>query len=84
MRSKCWLLSSGFTLALMTACLGQEPRDADNIIPLISSIEEYRNAQIPLGQGQHVQVHIPYCLSGNNTLIVFPVWLVGEQVHFWD
>ena len=59
-------------------------RDADNIIPLISSIEEYRNAQIPLGQGQHVQVHIPYCLSGNNTLIVFPVWLVGEQVHFWD
>jgi hypothetical protein len=82
--STFWLGSCGVTLALLATCLAQEPRDADNIIPLTSSIEEYRNAQVSLGQGQNVQVHIPYCLSGNSTLIVFPVWLVGEQVHIWD
>jgi hypothetical protein len=82
--STFWLGSCGVTLALLATCLAQEPRDADNIIPLTSSIEEYRNAQVSLGQGQNVQVHIPYCLSGNSALIVFPVWLVGEQVHIWD
>ncbi len=82
--STFWLGSCGVTLALLATCLAQEPRDADNIIPLTSSIEEYRNAQVSLGQGQNVQAHIPYCLSGNSALIVFPVWLVGEQVHIWD
>jgi DNA-binding beta-propeller fold protein YncE len=77
-------IPSSFLASDDTAKLAQEPRDADNIIPLTSSIEEYHNAQVSLGQGQNVQVYIPYCLSGNSTLIVFPVWLVGEQVHIWD
>jgi hypothetical protein len=73
-------IPSSFLASDDTAKLAQEPRDPT----LTSSIEEYHNAQVSLGQGQNVQVHIPYCLSGNSTLIVFPVWLVGEQVHIWD